>query len=371
MVFEKNANKNTKQLNWHLENAKLEVVDKFKYLGVTLDGSSCDKAIQDQLWHKVKRLTAQTRLVDKKIGKFSIVPAIKFYKAKVVPSIIYGMEAAFNLPNSIWQKLEGHVWKAVLGLLKSTSMPAIGRELGLVSLASSVEQSKLRLYRKIIMADSLPIFAVISEELKMGTCKALNNWAVTIQETLNEISCTEKDLKTTPDRVKIKIELMDSIRTVDTARVNKLLTHLPPTFNRVKEPLNYCKKFPNKKMRSTFLKARLNLLMTHQILALRSSKMDNSCRLCKNKEEVESLQHLVLKCPKTSTNRDRYLQSCLQGVMKLDEEAVWNRLISGETTRWTIAAVKLIDLAFEMISNTQAHMKTAEGARPVKSPIVI
>ncbi|XP_069466743.1 golgin subfamily A member 6-like protein 6 [Ambystoma mexicanum] len=61
LVLEKTRKKRLKEQKWHVEDTKLELVDKFKYLGVTMDGSLADKAMQDQLWDKVKRLTAQKK----------------------------------------------------------------------------------------------------------------------------------------------------------------------------------------------------------------------------------------------------------------------------------------------------------------------
>ncbi|XP_069478215.1 histamine H3 receptor-like [Ambystoma mexicanum] len=285
------------------------------------------------------------RVKNNKFGKFSWSPALQFYKSKVIPALTYGMEANLNLPPETWSKLEGYLWKSVLALPKSAPMPAIRRDLGLPSVASVVTQSAVQLYRKILSPSSPPIIRLMETEISKGTCKPLLEWVKKIHEKLDEVACLTETLLSNPGRVKRKLENQDWINTSERILQYKSLEHLPPTHNRPRVPLKYCERFPEKKLRKKFMRARLNLLNTKEILASRARVSDSHCRLCEDTVQAETIYHLLMSCPALEAERQKYLAPLTSDETTLDEETRWYRLIAGDSPRWSRMTAKFLDVA--------------------------
>lgn len=342
--------------SWSVCETRIEVVHQFKYLGVLLDGSSHEIKMQQHLWTKTKQLTSQLRALDRKFGKFSLMPAINFYKGKVVPSLTYGMDAMFTVPPQLWRKLEAYIWKSLLGLPNAIPIEAIRRELGLLSLSATVSGAALALFRKTLIKDSLPIFKIIGQELESTTTKSVQKWVYLQKTKLEGLQCSLNDLITNPQRVSEKLKLQDWITTVDKAASTKCLNHLPPTYNKLKLPMTYCLRFPDKKLRSTFLRARLNLLHTREILGRRLQASSITCRLCEDNGSVENIRHLLLNCPALNDIRAPFLTPLWHDSVLIEEHTWWCRLISGEKYRWAVVTAKILEAAFLKIGGLASDL---------------
>ncbi|XP_069499554.1 EF-hand calcium-binding domain-containing protein 12 isoform X2 [Ambystoma mexicanum] len=196
---------------------------------------------------------------------------------------------------------------------------------------------------------------IVADEIAKQRTTNLTAWSDNLKGKLSDIACSVEDLKHNPERVKRKLKELDWILTLSKAQTNKLTMNLPPTFNRLNVPIPYCSKFPSQQLRKFFMRARFNLLLTREILAIRSSSTDTICRLCHNLTTTESIKHLLLRCPMVRKIRATYLSTlvCEHTSFGEEEELMWwNRLMSGEKTRWTIATVKILESAFEMISSS-------------------
>ena len=280
----------------------IKVVDKVKYLGLTLsEGKDIFKEQKEDMINKAKKLSNLTySVIARSCNKVLIGKT--FWKSIVLPSVLYGaglMNTTVSEVNSL-QVVENGVFRKILGARKSTANAALRGEIGASLMSTRFVKSRLMLVKSIQDGNN----ELVKEILKNFRKDSRSEWNSTLNVYLNWTKITYDELiNMTKIEVKKKVNEYDNelwreeMQSKSTLRIYRMYR------SEVKQE----KVYDNRNASVLLFLARTDSLKLNY--ERRHSGGDTKCSLCK--VENENAVHFIMKCQNLREKRnDRILSEC-------------------------------------------------------------
>ncbi|XP_069500656.1 uncharacterized protein [Ambystoma mexicanum] len=343
LIF-KHPRKNLPSRIWTLDGKEIPGVDELTYLGYEIFASPTLSKVISVILGKTSKIMAQMKNLKGKFCKFSISPLVKFYIGKAIPVLLYGLEAKPLLWNYEWNKIEGHLWKSALHLPLCTPFTSLRFELGLISLGCRADWKLLSLYCDIITARVTTLYFDVNEQRKKAKSKQLLSLEGKVEDILLRLNLTTEILIHNPSKVKKQLKMCDWIRAIEGVRILNPPNLFLKAERKVGTLPRYLQKFPDQNIRNNFLRIRLNLAHTGEILVQRNQG-DIATKLCRSCDppNLQSLRHLLLECEGTWITRLQLLGRFVSREEGLTQDSFWDRLISGQEVMLTMAIIKVLE----------------------------
>lgn len=288
----------TKTIDLKLGELTLEQVNKYKYLGCTIN----DKGDQEDQITNIKGKTEAAYqtilhiLHDKTFANIQMQTAWKLIETCIIPIITYGTEAWKNNSKSVnkLNKILDDILKRILNVPLSTPREALYLDTNLLDIATIIDKKKLNMYYKIKRNPNN-----ITKLLLKDT-----NASIWMQETLNIAQKHKINLKNlitlTPGKAKKYIRKMthktfrnDMLQnTTNKSKVNYLIEGYT-----INEKTNYTN-ILNREDTSIIFKARTRMMDIKS--NYKNKYRDMKCRICKKEEETQ--EHILERCNYTIDN---------------------------------------------------------------------
>ena len=190
IVFSK-SKRRTKNINIYYGKNRLEVVDKFKYLGVTLSANLETTKTTKLAVEKVRKLLRQLIAFRWKYKEMPIEALLRLFETMLEPILLYGTELfACQLDRNVLSSLDTSqgVWcRNVLGVPRGTPACGVLYELGRSRVSAKAQIRALNFFIRISCMDSERLsFDALKEQKKMAEA-GINCWGYSIKQKLEEI----------------------------------------------------------------------------------------------------------------------------------------------------------------------------------------
>ena len=311
LIFQKRRQQLTR--SWKLNDAILDVVDNFCYLGLKINYTGnvefTTKALSDQALRAANGLLALFKRLS-----FDIKTKLSLFDSLVPPILLYGAEVwgIYNISNI--DKIHIKYCKAILGVRQQTPNYAVFGELGRYPLSVICKERALNFWIKILKCDNStsPIFHVFRHQVNELTLHPHERtWAFEIKRTLDNLGLSNfwnLQFERAPAFQIIKQRLRDQFVQTWSASLQ--------TMSKLECYLRYKQTFEFEKYLHTVMndKLRQNLtafrLVSHR-LEIETGRHNNIpreqrlCRIC-NMKQPESEYHFLLVCPAYHDLRLKY-----------------------------------------------------------------
>lgn len=308
MVFSKGKRK-LSNFKFNINNQTLEVVEKYKYLGVILNFNGNLKHAADHMFNKGLKavFSLKSRILDFDLAKVKL--KLKLFDTLIKPIITYGSEIwisdftekelkSDNLP---FEKTHNRFCKYILGVHKKSSNFASKCELGRTPILCYINTLAFKYYLRIKQLPSTRILKEafeVDQGLNLEGKKSWYSFIVNSAKKMN-ISLVNLSEKGITNRINnyYKKSVIDQLEFLKTHNDSKLNTfaNLYQKFE-LQQYLDF--NLP-KSISSHLTKLRIS---AHSLLIEKGRysrpKTPRNQRLCTNCNEVEDEQHFLLFCKK-------------------------------------------------------------------------
>jgi len=294
------------QSRFMLGGMQLEIVDKYKYLGVVLNDSLDFSYIADTL------ADAGGRALGAVVNKYKHVRGLGFYtysklfKSCVNPVLDYASEVWGYKDYQSVNKVQNRAIRTFLGVSNLTSNLAIHGDFGWTSAKARRHLAMIRYYNRIINMDPGRLPKVIFFwERSLRT----HGWAHEVEVILSNIGMSDRfnnNLCCSLDTVWAELFAKESILWQESVQKSrKLRTYRSYKLHLETEPYVFC--ISNREHRSVLSKLRAGVLPL-EIETARWRAIPANERLCKlcNSGSVEDESHFVFDCTVYSSQRSYF-----------------------------------------------------------------
>ena len=317
MVF-RNGGRPSKKEVWYLDGNKVEVVSKFKYLGLKFSNSGVWTAAEVDLANRAKKGTfcVKNFLYNSKISNIKI--ALRLFDACIAPILNYGAEIwGFHRGNNIDMVCD-NFYKYITRLPKNTNNIAARGELGRSRSHCGRFVKAIKYWIKLTRDTSqLPLYLKLAFKLQ---CKLDSQgyevWASDVRNILCSIGFAEEwytQQVSQPNffivECKKRLNYLEHVSFMKgILNTPRLVFYQHNKFN-LEESGYWNSELPFH-IKSVFCR----FLCSGHNLAIETGRRSNVprnariCSLC-NLDEVEDEVHFVLRCPKLHDLRTKYIPS--------------------------------------------------------------
>ena len=315
MVFRKGGRPSKKEV-WHLDGNKVEVVSKFKYLGLKFSNSGVWTAAEVDLANRGKKgiFCIKNFLYNSKISNIKI--ALKLFDACIAPTLNYGAEIwGFHRGNSI-DMVSDNFYKYITRLSKNTNNIAARGELGRSRSHCARFVKAIKYWTKLVRdASQLPLYLKLAYELQCKLdSRGYEVWVSDVRNILCSLGFAEEWYKQQVCQPNVFLaECKKRLIYLENVSFMKGILNTPRLIfyqhNKFKlEAANYWNSKLPFHMKTVFCR----FLCSGHNLAIETGRRTNTprearvCCFC-NLNEVEDEVHFVLRCPRFHDLRTKYI----------------------------------------------------------------
>ena len=306
-VHSRRKRKTPSAFQFHIGTTSITTVEKYKYLGVTLDQHIEYKICGQEL------AEAGGRALGGLIAKFKTYKNIgydtftKLYQMGVMPIIDYcsGIWGASN--SKFAEKIQNRAYRYFLGVHAKTPIHVLTGDMGWMPVKSRMRLNILKYYNRLIKMDHNRLTYKLFENDIQNISN--ENWSSDLANILEEIGMTNSLItgqEINLDSAKEKLLCVDDLEWQESiANKPKLRTYVK--FKCHINTEDYVTLNLNRKERSLLTKLRSGTLP----LAIEKGRYRNQaleqrvCILC-HQNEIEDEIHFVINCPYYSTHREKF-----------------------------------------------------------------
>lgn len=364
MIFSKGRRK-YENYYFSYRDAHLEIVDQYKYLGVSFFYNGNLKHAADDLYNKGLKAMFSLR---KKVSNFSQFPlelSSKLFDSLLRPIITYGSEVwiadySINLKNIDLlppEKLHHKFCKAVLGINRYSSNLASRCEMGRIPVIFFILKIMFKFYERLKLLPSNRLLSKafqLDQELHLSGDKS---WYSSLVKTLRTAGIKENDLSTfdveTLDKKLLEFYMQQTTNSLNTINVNedsKLKLYSSIVNFNGKAP-TYLKLNLKQSNNSIITKFRIS---AHKLSIERGRyarpKIPRNKRVCKFCNEIENEMHFILFCKQYSGLRDvLFKEFCIEkSQLSYNKEAVIQIILNPENRAQSIQLCKYLHRALQL-----------------------
>ncbi|MEW8545054.1 MAG: reverse transcriptase family protein [Candidatus Thiodiazotropha sp.] len=310
MIFE-NGRKTLK--TFHFGDIVLDVVDSFKYLGITFykngNWNRSQKYIAEHgsyALHNLYRILANISLnIPEKFKLFdSLVGSVLSYASE-----IWGYHQGIDI-----ERIHTRFCRSVLGVKRSTNLSALYSELGRKPLIIFRQLRMIKYWLKLRKTNNTllkSMFVMLSNDVEQGYIYNGLNWAFQVKSILDKLGLS--NLWNLENHIEISISsiktrLLDQYNQTLMSEINN--SNRLRLYSKYKKTLDY-EKYLDILKNKTFMYAVSRFRLSSHKLEIETGRyigLDRDTRFCKrcNMQIVEDEYHFLLVCPKYSDIRRKY-----------------------------------------------------------------
>ena len=282
----------------------IEVTDKIKYLGVTVNNSrDCFREHKMKTLEKAKRLANMTySVIARSCNKLLIGKT--YWKGVVLPSLLYGA------PVIDWnegemeklQRVENSVWRSILNGPGYTPNAVLRGEIGASSMKSRIIKSKLSYVNWTTKTRNGLLTCVMEDIIEKGK----DSLARQMRSALEQMTGNPQAIERIGSMNKAEIDRM--VRMADKERWRRELEEKSTVkmYYDCKEDIREELFYDNTEGSTLLFRARSNTLRLGW--RGRFSNASVTCGLCGGEEE-ETLKHFIVECRSLQETREKYKMS--------------------------------------------------------------
>ena len=276
----------------------IKVVDKFKYLGLTVDNKKdIFKTQKQDMLDKLNRAASRTYSVIKRSCNKMLVGKT-YWKGVILPSALHGIGLIDPTKKEIskLQTAENKTYRTILGARRGTATAAIRGETGASLMSSRFMKAKIMLARSIWRGKN----KLVKEVLKKMRRDRGNKWNKKLNHYLELLGINfEQMVEMSVGQIKRKINNYDSGLWYEDMQTKRSLSIYRKYKKEIKDEKIYDNTIPSELL----FRARSNTLALN--IEKRHRGESTRCELCYRGEE--DLQHFMLECRELEEKRDQNL----------------------------------------------------------------
>ena len=326
MIFSKTvkkANTDHNSLNFKLNDKELEIVDEYKYLGITVTSNGQLKYAADILSQKARKAFFGLKANIPSSDNLSVQKWLKLYEAMIVPILTYGSEIWIadhninleNLHNFTFEKTQSMIMKNILGVHNKTANLAIYTELGITPLCFKTFKLMFKYYNRLKKIESsteyvYDLLRSAFQEDKKLTLEKFPSWGKSVEY-----------LKTLFKLETLDLSHVQFDKEIKALYINKLMNQLNHMKNSESGKLRFYSKIISNFELQKYLTFNINKYLRLNLTKLRLSAHnlaietgryckpiipanERYCKSCKDK--VEDEHHFLIDCPIYNQVREKF-----------------------------------------------------------------
>ena len=296
---------------WHYGEERIEVVNKYKYLGYTLTTKlSVDIALAEYAGKAKGRIVSIFRALYK-LGKIDMGVFFRLFDSQVKPILLYGAEIWGMKTRDIIEKVHLYACKKLLGVSAKTPNSFVYCELDRYPLVVDARVKVLKYWAKLLNMeeDRLPKQAYIRENRELDK---INGWGMMIREYLIVNGFGNIWDEQNGDRV-LSICKEFKQRHIDTfwqnehsdmeeSRSRRFVNYL--SFKEDHNRENYLSEIRIPKFRKALTRFRFGINELRENRKFTNPQANRNCPFC---VDNETDIHFLIKCPAYEEIRNKYL----------------------------------------------------------------
>ena len=296
----------------------IQVTDKIKYLGITIDNKK--ELFESHKTHIVKRAKSYANMMYLITGKCvnRMLMGKTYWKNMIVPRLLYGSGVmTFNAKEiAQLQIAENTAYRRIMEAREHTPISALRGEIGSSLMITRIMESKL-LLTKNILEGSNNLTKKILEESRI---ERKNKYNTTLSEYLRKMNIRFEELKTIS-----KVNIKDLAKKWDSNKWKADLKEKSSlkTYRTYKLEIKEEKFYDNRDSSKYLFQARTNTLPLNT--TKRHTGGDTKCELCNY--ENEDLIHFLIDCKGLEHKRNINL---IQKNLNMDKEKMVGNILFGK-----------------------------------------
>ena len=296
----------------------IQVTDKIKYLGITIDNKK--ELFESHKTHIVKRAKSYANMMYLITGKCvnRMLMGKTYWKNMIVPRLLYGSGVmTFNAKEiAQLQIAENIAYRRIMEAREHTPISALRGEIGSSLMITRIMESKL-LLTKNILEGSNNLTKKILEESRI---ERKNKYNTTLSEYLRKLNIRFEELKTIS-----KVNIKDIAKKWDSNKWKADLKEKSSlkTYRTYKLEIKEEKFYDNRDSSKYLFQARTNTLPLNT--TRRHTGGDTKCELCNY--ENEDLIHFLIDCKGLEHKRNINL---IQKNLNMDKEKMVGNILFGK-----------------------------------------
>ena len=348
---------------WTYRNCPIEVVSKFKYLGVTFSTGHVKKVLG-----KASKVVFMMRRLMYGFGRLPLKFILHLFDVLVVPVVLYGSEIWGHYAKSDMDLIERKFYRMILGLPRGCPGAALGIELGTpLSVYWKAQVRPVSYWIKLLKMEHGRLAKLAYQRQRELASEGTQCWATKLKDVLDLCEHGDTYVNENPVLPQFLNEIKERITQqaadelwAEVHEKTSLIEYCELRLNRA--PETHLLSLPHSERR-LLLTARLNLPTLINLTTVSGERV-RKCRLCDTTIENPYWKHILWECLELEDSRNILTQIELPIT---NQNIGINTLFTTSDIGKLLAIGKFLIMAEKLAKQKSRRVRENDGATSVKN----